>query len=75
MSGVLSLRVQGVPWRPHIWTDQLTLSCPGGTDHAHLITTGTPSNDPELSMYLRLDFKRPNLEGAVFTRSMLRILL
>ena len=63
MSGVPSLRVQGVPWRPHVWTDQLTLSQLGGTDHAHLMTTGTPSKDPELNMYLRLDFKWPNLEA------------
>ena len=27
---------------PQILADQLTLSQPGGTDHAHLNTTGTP---------------------------------
>ena len=27
---------------PQILADQLTLSQPGGTDYAHLITTGTP---------------------------------
>ena len=29
-------------WHPKILADQLTLSQPGGTDYAHLITTGTP---------------------------------
>ena len=37
--GVSSLGVPGVPW---ILADQLTLFQPGGTDYAHLITTGTP---------------------------------
>ena len=37
--GVSSL---GVPWHPQILADQLTLSQPGGTDYAHLITTDTP---------------------------------
>ena len=32
----------GVPWHTHILADQLTLLQPGGTDSAHLITTGTP---------------------------------
>ena len=27
---------------PHFFADQLTLSQTGGTDYAHLITTGTP---------------------------------
>ena len=36
-----SLGVPGVPWHPQILADQLTLSQPGGTDYAHLITTGT----------------------------------
>ena len=31
-----------MPWHPQILADQLTLSQPGGTDYAHLITTGTP---------------------------------
>ena len=34
--------VLGVPWHPQILADQLTLSQPGGTDYAHLTTTGTP---------------------------------
>ena len=41
-SGVSSLGVQEVPWHSQILADQLTLSQPGGTDYAHLITTGTP---------------------------------
>ena len=32
----------GVPWHTQILADQLTLFQPGGTDYAHLITTGTP---------------------------------
>ena len=34
--------VPGVPWDTQILADQLTLFQPGGTDYAHLITTGTP---------------------------------
>ena len=37
-----SLSVLGVPWHTQILADQLTLFQPGGTDYAHLITTGTP---------------------------------
>mgnify|MGYP006979712808 CR=1 FL=1 len=32
----------GVPWHTQILAAQLTLFQPGGTDYAHLITTGTP---------------------------------
>ena len=35
-------RGAGVPWHPQILVDLLTLSQPGGTNYAHLITTGTP---------------------------------
>ena len=38
-----SLGVLGMSWHPQILADQLTLSQPGGTDYAHLITTGTPN--------------------------------
>ena len=31
-----------VPWHTQILADQLTLFQPGGTNYAHLITTGTP---------------------------------
>ena len=41
-TGVSSLGVQGVPWHTQILADQFTLFQPGGTDYAHLITTGTP---------------------------------
>ena len=41
-SGLSSLGVPGVPWHTQILADQLTLFQPGGTDYAHLITTGTP---------------------------------
>ena len=34
--------VPGVPWHTQILKDQLTLFQPGGTNYAHLITTGTP---------------------------------
>ena len=40
-SGPSSLGVPGVPWHTQILADQLTLSQPGETNYAHLITTGT----------------------------------
>ena len=40
--GLSSLGVPGVPWHTQILADQVTLFQPGGTDYAHLITTGTP---------------------------------
>ena len=40
-SGLSSQGVWGVPWHTQILADQLTLFQPGGTDFAHLITTGT----------------------------------
>ena len=36
------LGVPGVPCHTQIFADQLTLFHPGGTDYAHLISTGTP---------------------------------
>jgi hypothetical protein len=42
ISGLSSLGVPGVQWHTQILADQLTLFQPGGTDYAHLITTGTP---------------------------------
>ena len=42
VAGPSSLGVPGVPWHTQILADQLTLFQPGGTDCAHLITTGTP---------------------------------
>ena len=41
-AGLSSLGVPGVPWHTQSLADQLTLFQPGGTDYAHLITTGTP---------------------------------
>ena len=41
-SGLSSLGVPGVPWHTQYSAYQLTLFQPGGTDYAHLITTGTP---------------------------------
>ena len=41
-TGLSSLGVPGVPGHTQILADQLTLFQPGGTDYAHLITTGTP---------------------------------
>ena len=41
-AGPSSLGVPGVPWHTQILADQLTLFQPGGTDYAHLTTTGTP---------------------------------
>ena len=43
ITGLSSLGVPGVPWHTQILADQLTLNqTAGGTDYAHLITTGTP---------------------------------
>ena len=42
MSGLSSLGVPGVPWHTQILENQLTLFQTGGTDYAHLITSGTP---------------------------------
>ena len=41
-SGLSSLGVPGVHGHTQILEDQLTLFPPGGTDYAHLITSGTP---------------------------------
>ena len=41
-SGLSSLGVPGVPWHTQILAGQLTLFKPGGTNYAHLITTGKP---------------------------------
>ena len=41
-AGPSSLGVLGVPWYTQYLADQLALFQPGGTDYAHLITTGTP---------------------------------
>ena len=41
-AGLSSLGLPGVPWHTQILADQLTLFQQGGTDYAHLITTGTP---------------------------------
>ena len=48
-------RGKGVPWNPKIFADQLTLSQPGGTDYAHLITTGTPGfSDLPTALYMAI---------------------
>ena len=42
-TGLSEPGVPGVPWHPHILTDQLTLLQSGeGTDYAKHITTGPP---------------------------------
>ena len=54
-TGLSSLGVPaGVPWHTQILADQLTLFRPGGTDYAHLITTGTPgfSDHPTTLKYV-----------------------
>ena len=53
-TGLSSLGVPGVPWHTQILADQLTLFRPGGTDYAHLITTGTPgfSDHPTALKYV-----------------------
>ena len=41
-AGLSEPGVVRMPWHPQIFTDQLTLSQPRGTDNAHQIITGTP---------------------------------
>ena len=54
ISGPSSLGVPGVPWHTQILADQLTLFQPGGTDYAHLITTGSPGfSDLPTALYLQ----------------------
>ena len=57
-AGVSSLGVPGVPWHTQILADQLTLFQPGGTDYAHLITTGTPGfSDLPTALQILRSFK------------------
>ena len=54
-AGPSSLGVPGVPGHTQILADQLTLYQPGGTDYAHLITTGTPRfSDLQTSLVLNI---------------------
>ena len=54
-SGLSSLGVPGVPGHTQILADQLTLFQPGGTDYAHLITTGTPGfSDLPTALYISI---------------------
>ena len=49
--------VPGLPWHTQILADQLTLFEQGGTDYAHLITTGRifrPSDGPAYYMLNQL---------------------
>ena len=47
----------GVPWHTQILADQLTLFQPGGTNYAHLITTGTPGlSDLPTALYIEPSF-------------------
>ena len=49
----------GVPWHTQILADQLTLFQPGGgTDYAHLITTGTPGFSDLPTALHRISFKK-----------------
>ena len=49
----VSLGVPCVPWHTQILSDQFTIFQPGGTDYAHLITTGTPGfSDLPTALYL-----------------------
>ena len=65
----------GVQWHPQILADQLTLSQPGGTDYAHLITTGTPRFS-DLPMALLLKQKSPKkLQGPLYMNSLRKNLI
>ena len=55
----------GVPWHIQILADQLTLFHPGGTDYAHLITTGTPGFS-DLPTALHLNNRKPYNSGAPY---------
>ena len=60
-SGLSSLGVPGVPWHTQILADQLTLFQPGGTNYAHLITTGTPGfSDLPTALMVSLVYKNMN---------------
>ena len=65
-AGLSSLGVPGVPWHTQILADHLTLFQPGGTDYAHLITTGTPGFS-NLPMALRLYLLSINHTDLFFT--------
>mgnify|MGYP001280782272 CR=1 FL=1 len=56
-AGLSSLGVPGVPRHTQILADQLTLFQPGGTNYAHLITTGTPGfSDLPTALPLKIEF-------------------
>ena len=58
-TGLSSLGVPGVPWHTQSLADQLTLFQPGGTNYAHLITTGTPGfSDLPKALYSKVPSKR-----------------
>ena len=58
--------VLGVPWHPQILADQLTLSQSGGTDYAHLITTGTPGfSDLPTALSSQVSSSQVHLASAV----------
>ena len=60
-AGLSSLGVPGVPWHTQILADQLTLFQPGGTDYAHLITTGTPGfSDPPTALLCKQILRTTN---------------
>ena len=74
MTGLSSLGVPGVPWHTQILADQLTLFQPGGTDYAHLITTGTPGFSDLPTALVSDEFypKHHNLQRQNFVRKLLR---
>ena len=67
-AGLSSLGVPGVPWHTQILEDQLTLFQPGGTDYAHLITTGTPgfSDLPTALLLIARYYTCDNFDCMVF---------
>ena len=67
LPGPSSLGVPGVPWHTQILADQLTLFQPGGTDYAHLITTGTPGFSDLPTALLTREEKLQETHGFFFT--------
>ena len=69
ITGLSSLGVPGVPWHTQILADQLTLFQPGGTDYAHLITTGTPGfSDLPTALSMAVSYIVSAAEASVASR-------
>ena len=71
--GLSSLGVPGVPWHNQILADQLTLFQPGGTNYAHIITTGTPGFSDLLTALTKDSYrKHTHTDGFTYQVALLR---